>query len=138
MLKWIEETRKKPKAVRNQYAFVGAFAVTALITIVWMVSLPLRFASLEEGYEPAPQSPGAFSRFWGQAKQQWASIIQSAKEDSSESSASSETDASVLIPELTNENRTQVQQKASSTKTASEKRTVLIATTSSETAPKPE
>lgn len=47
MLRHIEELRKKPKAVRNQYAFTIALSLTLLIVAVWAISLPARL-SFEE------------------------------------------------------------------------------------------
>lgn len=42
----IKELRKKPRAVKNQYAIVGAFLVTAIIGSFWAFSLPARLGSI--------------------------------------------------------------------------------------------
>jgi|GEM_PF-1021238 len=43
LLTKIESLRTKPVSVRNRYAFWGALAVTALITVLWLTTLPARF-----------------------------------------------------------------------------------------------
>lgn len=40
----LDTIRKKPKAVRTQYAFAAACVVTGVIAIFWAVTLPGRFA----------------------------------------------------------------------------------------------
>ena len=78
LLKWIEETRKKPKVVRNQYAFFGAVAVTSCIVGVWMLSLPTHFASIDDKYEDRDNdTSGLFSNFIGDMKSQFAASFTS-------------------------------------------------------------
>lgn len=43
LIEKIEALRKKPKAVRNRYAFSIALSTTLLIAIVWAVGVPARF-----------------------------------------------------------------------------------------------
>jgi len=43
MLRKIEQLRKAPKHVHERYALYGAVSVTAVIALVWLVSLPARF-----------------------------------------------------------------------------------------------
>jgi len=42
----LDRIRRKPKAVRNQYAFGAAVTFTLLIAGVWSLSIPARFASI--------------------------------------------------------------------------------------------
>jgi hypothetical protein len=44
MLKNIETIRKKPKEVRDRYAFWGAFFITFVIASFWLVSVPSRLS----------------------------------------------------------------------------------------------
>ncbi len=44
MLQKIESLRKKPKHIRNRYAFGVAASITLIVALVWGVSLPSRFS----------------------------------------------------------------------------------------------
>jgi hypothetical protein len=46
LLEKIESIRKKPKEVRNRYAFWTAFLITFVIAAVWLASVPARLAGL--------------------------------------------------------------------------------------------
>jgi len=46
MLHYIESLRKKPKTLRNLYAFWGALLLTLLVTGVWSMSLPNKMAQM--------------------------------------------------------------------------------------------
>ncbi len=45
MLKKIESIRKKPKHIRNAYAFWVALAVTLIIALFWFTTLPATFSN---------------------------------------------------------------------------------------------
>lgn len=47
MIEKIESLRKKPRQVRNQYAFWIALLVTLVIVGVWSLTLPDRFSDIE-------------------------------------------------------------------------------------------
>lgn len=106
LLRWIEKTRKKPKAVRNQYAFVGAIAVTALIVVVWAVSLPTKIAKIAAEHEGTDiETVGAFSRFFNDAKQNFATAV---KGETQEEGLTEPTEATttkkterIVVPQLT-------------------------------------
>ena len=49
LLEKIEALRKQPKSVRDRYAFGVATGVTALVAVIWMVSLPARLGNSEGG-----------------------------------------------------------------------------------------
>lgn len=68
------DIRRKPKHVRQQYAFWSAAAVTAVIALVWTISLPSRF---EDASAPAADTAytGAFARFIGEAKENFANVF---------------------------------------------------------------
>ena len=76
ILRAIENIRQKPKAVRQRYAFVTAATFTAIVTGIWVISLPARFDAVQNGMltaspEISTQSAGApFSGVWGEFKQQ--------------------------------------------------------------------
>lgn len=48
MLKKIESIRKKPKEVRQRYAFWYAIGFTAFIAVFWVSTLPSQFSFLAE------------------------------------------------------------------------------------------
>ena len=48
MLKKIEALRKKPKNIRNRYAFWIATIATLVVVVVWGTTLPTRFAQTAE------------------------------------------------------------------------------------------
>ena len=60
----IDAIRRKPKHVREQYAFGGAVIFTAVVVGVWSLSLPARFAVVSEGVSEAnpPAAPGSARR----------------------------------------------------------------------------
>lgn len=62
----IRTIRHKPKAVRDQYAFWSAVAVTGLVVVVWLVSLPDRLATLSS--EEAAKAEPVFSGFLSEVK----------------------------------------------------------------------
>jgi hypothetical protein len=68
------DIRRKPKHIRQQYAFWSAAAVTAVIALVWTVSLPSRF---EDAGAPVADEAytGAFARFIGEAKENVANVF---------------------------------------------------------------
>ena len=63
MLQKIESIRKKPKEVRQRYAFWGAFGFTGIIVVFWLVSLPsqLNFV-LDVPSEETQRVQGGFAR----------------------------------------------------------------------------
>jgi len=94
MLKWIEKTRKKPKAVRDQYAFFGALVLTGIIVVGWSFSLPARLESLTQQSEDDTQdSQSAFGQFFKNAKEQAAAAF-----DAGRSAVEQETDTVEIAP----------------------------------------
>ena len=69
------QIRRKPKGVRQQYAFWYAAGITGMIALVWGVSLQYRFdesmfaSADEEAYS------GAFSQFLSDAKENFANVF---------------------------------------------------------------
>ena len=81
----LEKIKKKPKPVRDQYAFYGALGVTAIIATVWAISIP---ASLErlgqpEMVEQEESGSSAFSTLIEQGKEQFATVREAVKSFSS-------------------------------------------------------
>lgn len=129
LLNWIEQTRKKPTSVRRRYAFMGAAAVTSIIAITWMISIPAQFNGLSESVEEGQQSASAFAGFFGDLKNQATGLFSNESEEPVPETASS-TDASVVLPELHEETVQKIKEKATTTQKPQPRR-VLIATTSS-------
>ena len=132
ILKWIEKTRKKPKAIRNQYAFVGAVVLTSFIVVIWSLSLPAHFAEVKVDDSVTRESTSALSQFFSQAKENFATVIESAKsnEDSESTTEQSEPEqeSPVVMPELSEDNLKTMKENDEALKAPSP-RTVLIATT---------
>jgi hypothetical protein len=62
MIEKIEALRKEPRHVRKRYAFWIAFALTAVVAIMWAVTLPSRFDHEEAPAQPADSSGSSFLR----------------------------------------------------------------------------
>ncbi len=74
----LQELRQKPKHVREKYAFWGAIGTTAVIALIWGLSLSAKFNNLDTKNIEAVQtdnqeSSGAFSRSFSDAKNSMAS-----------------------------------------------------------------
>lgn len=80
LLRWIENARKKPKTVRNQYAFFGAVILTSCIGLIWVATLPGRFANLDLAETETEETTGAFAQFLSNAKQNMAATIKAQTE----------------------------------------------------------
>jgi hypothetical protein len=65
MLKKIEALRNQPKHIRNRYAFWTALLITACIALVWTLSIPARFENEEVTVTQTNETPGVFSRSFG-------------------------------------------------------------------------
>lgn len=139
ILKWIEKTRKKPKEVRNQYAFFGAVVVTGFIVVLWVVSLPSQLARIEESKEGDETPKGAFSQFITDAKQNFAGAFAANTDEApaiSEEATSTVPEVTeepaVVLPDLTQENIEGLEREAAIENEPPPKQ-VLIATTSKAT-----
>jgi len=92
LLRTIENIRRKPKAVRQRYAFVTAATFTLLVAGVWSLSLPARFNAVQQGViitaSPERVSSQAasvpFSGVWSQFKQQLSNLGSQATSTASE------------------------------------------------------
>lgn len=74
MLKKIEALRKKPKYVRDRFALTGAVSVTALIAVLWLVSLPAQFSEAPE-VSFKNDTEGGFSRALSDIQGQFANAL---------------------------------------------------------------
>lgn len=134
LLRWIEQARKKPKAVRNRYAFVGAFVITSCITLVWAVSLPSQLAVInaDEDKTVPEDSTGAFAKFFSEVKQNFATAYKSKDNAGADSATSTEdTIEPIMIPSLSPDTIEDVQYEYEES-LLPEPRRVLIGTTSME------
>jgi len=130
----LQELRKKPKNVREKYAFWGAFLVTAVIAIVWGISLSVQLGvfqetTLSEETIQKPESSGAFSRSFSDVKDNVAGAWSAFTTDSETDNKATSTEEVVT--------KTSVEFSSTTTATSSEivkpkasnQRAVLIATT---------
>lgn len=68
--------RRKPKAVRQQYAFWYAAGVTSVLAFIWFISLQHRLDAPVEVAEVVEESRrGAFAQFVSDAKSNFANVI---------------------------------------------------------------
>lgn len=58
----LEELRRKPKPIRNLYAFWGAVLLTALIGGIWLLATVVKFSATETT-EGITNTTSAFSQF---------------------------------------------------------------------------
>ena len=133
LLRFIEQLRTKPKDVRNRYAFVVASGTTAIIAILWMLTLPAHFA--EDEVVATSDTDGILTRFFEEARTNTANIFNAFQSDDVPApeavvpEATSTQEANVVIPTLTEENIRDVKKEEEVQIQAP--RTVRIATTSS-------
>lgn len=84
LLRAITAIRRKPRAVRQQYAFMTAVLFTAFVAGIWTLSVPARFVSVQQGVftttTPAASQPAAvpFSSVWNQLRQQVDTVVNTA------------------------------------------------------------
>lgn len=134
---WLDRTRKKPKAVRNQYAFLAATSITACIALIWGVSLPSQWSDLATEDSPEDEAIGAFAGFWNDAKANIGNLTANTLQGLASTTPEEEAVASSTAPETVNEPGViipQLNQATIASATAAAKppaRTVLIATTTS-------
>lgn len=90
LLRVIDKIRQKPRAVRQQYAFVLAVSFTAVVTLIWSLSLPARFLYVQEEFsdiaidiEPISQTATVpFAGVWTQLKKQLFGVTNDSKTNS--------------------------------------------------------
>lgn len=130
----LDEIRRKPRSVRERYAFLGALSATGLIAAVWLVATFVNFSSNDPFSDMGDQqTAGAFSQFFSDLKEDAGNIWQGWSASGPTETASSSTSTNELIeaasPASLAATSTPV---ATSTKpAATSARAVLIATSSS-------
>ena len=109
MTSWISKLRKKPKAVKDMYAFGGSLFVTGIIATIWLISLPSQLkppaGELEAGAD-IEETRGAFAQFFAGAKAQLSNVFSSMPTStlnvatSTEDNGSTTPKANIIIPQL--------------------------------------
>ncbi len=97
----IDAIRRKPKHVREQYAFGGAVIFTAVVVGVWSLSLPARFAVVSESVSEAKPPAAPFTHLIGQVKEgfsRFKTVSQEVKETVLEATS---TEPIMALPEAT-------------------------------------
>jgi len=56
ILEYLEKMREKPLAVRKRFAFICAFSFTAVVALIWGVSLPSQLAALSLSSVTLPET----------------------------------------------------------------------------------
>lgn len=72
---WLDELRKKPRSVKERYAFLGASTITASIALIWAVSIALTFDGVQPVNVETADTTGTFDAFFSEAKDNVANII---------------------------------------------------------------
>jgi hypothetical protein len=122
----IQKLREKPKETKDAIALGAAGTVTALVFVVWITTTSHRFEQVVQGSKEGADS---FSTFFNQAKEQMAAITNAIPDQASSTKASDYQD----------QTNAQLQGSAATTSTTANasstqqtKRSIRIATTSSE------
>lgn len=136
---WLDRQRKKPKVVRQQYAFWGAVGITGVIATFWLMSLPAHFAQLSGGQsEEFEKQRGAFGKFWDDAKGTVAAVMEARKNVDDVATTTTpiqeeqEVNTQVVMPELSPETIEAARERLNALMNPPP-RQILIATTSSTT-----
>lgn len=68
----LEELRKKPRSVKNLYAFWAAVLFTGVIGGIWLLGLLVKFSTVEQTpLQNIEKTSGAFSQFIDKTKQRF-------------------------------------------------------------------
>ena len=132
LLRWIEQTRKKPKEVRNQYALFGAVITTLCIALVWGVTLPYKFKTIGQAPAEVEETTGAFAQFLSHAKDNFATALKArkaAKEEEVTESTEETRPEPIIMPVLNKDTIEDVQDEYEES-LLPQPRQVLIETTS--------
>lgn len=73
----LENLRRKPKAVRNRYAFYVAVTVTIFVVSGWAVTVPTRFDSEAFTNQQRDNNNGSFSRALADIQNQMSTVVSS-------------------------------------------------------------
>ena len=129
---WLDELRKKPKAVRDQYAFAGAFFITLIIATFWFLGLGVKWQTSDEVIiEEEPASKSAFGTFYREIKTKLGDAITSLKTDVDELREIDETETATSSDSSSEiSTSTDIVIQSSSTEPEKEGKLILIGTTS--------
>lgn len=129
----LDELRKKPRILRENYAFWGALLLTGLVAVVWLVSMPFRFSDVDVLVESEPREEysGAMSNFFAGVKENLSAFWNQEQETNSslneeETASSTENQADQAETVDTN---------SATTSSESPRSPIRIATSSSRSAP---
>lgn len=122
-----EELRKKSKGTKDAYAFWGAFIVTALVGIIWVASLSVRFSEVGTvaNVETATNGDGAFAQFFEKMKENVSATWQQNREAIEDLGQEAPPEAPAATSTATSSPAVIV--------ATSSQRTILIATTTEQT-----
>jgi hypothetical protein len=129
LIRFFSSVRKKPKEVRNQYAFWIALTVTTVIAVPWFFGLPGQLASNSFTNESEPIFSSFFKEVGGRFGEVTESIEGVRNLELNTASSSSSTTTAIDVSFIANDSTPAVAPAASSTGL----REVRIATTSAST-----
>jgi hypothetical protein len=74
-MRWLSRLQEKPKAYRQQVAFMGAVGLTSIIVLFWLVSLPQRYSLERVASEPlVPDATEDAQSFFEGVREQIANV----------------------------------------------------------------
>ena len=74
MWETLNALRKKPRAVRNRYAVIGAFSVTAVVAATWLIVLTLNIGATQSTLRTEQSASPIFSSFFSSTKKQFGNL----------------------------------------------------------------
>ena len=76
----LERIRNAGREAKARYAFIGASVITGAIALVWMSTLPGRFANVGESVEDEAPETAELRELWGETTEQLGEVIRSTGE----------------------------------------------------------
>ncbi|OGG85704.1 hypothetical protein A2392_02795 [Candidatus Kaiserbacteria bacterium RIFOXYB1_FULL_46_14] len=105
----LEELRKKPKGIRNLYAFWGAAILTLVIGFVWVLSLSTKFDKIDtSSFKEVGDTTGAFSQFIKKTKLRFSNDTSTTTVESSEAPLETSTSSPQVTPPSASSSKTQL------------------------------
>lgn len=108
MRKFLQNISRKPKAVKERYAFYFASVFVGVVTFIWVLSLPSRFGTTVTSVENEGNSP--FATFIGEMSGQLSNAKQNIDLASEQMAAVASSSAQDIV--LTNEDLDQIKEKS--------------------------
>lgn len=110
MRRFLQNISRKPKAVKERYAFYFSSVFVGVVTFIWILSLPSRFGTTVTSVENEGNSP--FATFMGEMAGQLSNAKENIDSASAQMAAVASSSAQDIV--LTNEDLDQIKEKTDS------------------------